>query len=124
MPPPGPSSGFGGWPVVKNGFEIKNAVRVLLEGNIVENAWGGFSQVGYGFLFTPKSQSGLCPGCILTDVTARYNQGKHLGGGILFSRRTPTQARPARVLSANPSMTICLMASTRTPPWWLRMAMS
>ncbi len=50
MPPPGPSSGFGGWPVVKNGFEIKNAVRVLLEGNIVENAWGGFSQVGYGFL--------------------------------------------------------------------------
>ena len=84
MPPPGPSSGFGGWPVVKNGFEIKNAVRVLLEGNIVENAWGGFSQVGYGFLFTPKSQSGLCPGCILTDVTARYNQGKHLGGGIQF----------------------------------------
>ena len=31
----------------KNLFELKNAQRVLFEGNILENSWGGFSQRGF-----------------------------------------------------------------------------
>ena len=31
---------------VKNHFELKNAQRVLFEGNVTENTWGGFSQAG------------------------------------------------------------------------------
>src|ERR1019366_6765821 len=68
--------------VVKNHFELKNAARVLVEGNLMENCWGGFSQTGYGILLTPKNSYGLCPLCQVTDVTIRYVHISHGGGGI------------------------------------------
>jgi hypothetical protein len=72
--------------IVKNLFELKNAQRVLLEGNILENTWGGFSQVGFAVLLTPKNQEGrlgnLCPSCQVTDVTIRYNRISHVGAGM------------------------------------------
>jgi hypothetical protein len=81
---PGYVGGPNGNPfIVKNLFELKNAQRVLLEGNILENSWGGFSQVGFGILLSPKNQSGgLCPICQVTDVTIRYNSVRHVGGGL------------------------------------------
>ena len=72
--------------VVKNHLELKNASRVLVEANLMENSWGGFSQTGYAILLTPKNQhmpSGdVCPICQVTDVTVRYTQISHGGGGI------------------------------------------
>ncbi len=72
--------------VVKNHFELKNAVRVLVEANLMENTWGGFSQTGYGILLTPKNQhtrnGDVCPICEVTDVTIRYTHIIHAGGGI------------------------------------------
>ena len=73
--------------IVKNHFELKNAVRVLVEANLMENTWGGFSQTGYGILLTPKNQhtqsgSNVCPLCQVTDVTIRYVRISHAGGGI------------------------------------------
>lgn len=73
--------------IVKNHLELKNAIRVLIEGNIFENSWGGFSQVGYSILLTPKNQAGsngtnICPICAVTDVTIRYNTISHVGAGI------------------------------------------
>lgn len=73
--------------IVKNHLELKNAVRVLVEANLMENNWGGFSQTGYGILLTPKNQhtlSGLnvCSLCQVTDVTIRYVHVSHAGGGI------------------------------------------
>ncbi|PYX56558.1 MAG: hypothetical protein DMG76_14410, partial [Acidobacteria bacterium] len=59
--------------IVKNHFELKNAQRVLLDSNIMENSWGGFSQVGFGILLTPKNQGGACSICQVADVTVRYN---------------------------------------------------
>ena len=44
--------------VVKNLLELKNAQRVLLDGNIMEGSWGGFSQVGFAIVITPKNQGG------------------------------------------------------------------
>jgi len=84
---PGFVSGKGGSPfIVKNLFELKNAQRVLFEGNIMENTWGGFSQVGFGILLTPKNQtngvSNLCPLCQVTDVTIRYSKVSHVGAGM------------------------------------------
>ena len=81
---PGYVGGPNGNPfIVKNLFELKNAKRVLLEGNMMEDAWGGFSQVGFGVLLTPKNQAGgLCPICQVTDVTIRYNFIRHVGGGL------------------------------------------
>ena len=67
--------------IVKNLFELKNAQRVLLDGNILENNWGGFTQVGFAILLTPKN-SGGCPICQVTDVTIRYNSISHVGSGL------------------------------------------
>ena len=73
--------------IVKNFLELKNAQRVLVEGNVMENNWGGFSQNGYAILVTPKNQAGshgtnLCPNCLVTDVTIRYCTSSHTGAGI------------------------------------------
>jgi len=59
--------------VVKNLFELKNASKVLLEGNTFQNNWGGFSQGGECWAITPVNQSGLSPTAVVTDFTARYN---------------------------------------------------
>lgn len=78
---PGFVGGASGRPfIVKNHFELKNAQRVLFEGNILENAWGGFSQMGFSILLTPKNQGNHCPKCQVTDVTLRYNRIRSVGG--------------------------------------------
>jgi hypothetical protein len=76
-----------GYPfIVKNHLELKNAQRVLIEGNIFENVWGGYSQNGYAILLTPKNQASgttnVCQICQVTDVTIRYNTISHAGAGI------------------------------------------
>ena len=86
------SPGFVGGPtgdafVVKNHLELKNAIRVLVEANLMENVWGGFSQTGHGILLTPKNQhtrdgDNVCPICQVTDVTIRYTHIAHAGGGM------------------------------------------
>jgi Putative Ig domain len=94
--------------VVKNHLEMKNAVRVLVEANLMENSWGGFSQTGYGILLTPKNQhtpsgSNVCPICQVTDVTVRYVHISHGGGGIQM----------ATALSGNGSGGAPALAGTR-----------
>lgn len=84
---PGFVGGLDGNPfIVKNHFELKNAVRVLFEGNVLENAWGGFSQVGFSILLGPKNQAigpmNVCPNCQVTDITIRYVTISHVAGGF------------------------------------------
>ena len=75
---PGYVSGKSGHPfVVKNLFELKNAQRVLFEGNILEHSWGGFTQVGFAILFTPRGS--WAP---VQDITVRYNQISHVAAGM------------------------------------------
>ncbi len=79
---PGYVGGKDGNPfIVKNLFELKNAQRVLLEGNIMENTWGGFTQAGFGIVLTPRNPGG-CPPCQVTDVTMRNNYIRHVGSGL------------------------------------------
>jgi hypothetical protein len=73
--------------IVKNLVELKNAQRVLIDSNIMEDSWGGFSQVGFAILLTPKNQAGsnnsnLCSICQVTDVTIRYNSISHVAAGM------------------------------------------
>jgi len=77
--------------VVKNHIELKNAARVLAENNLFENCWGGFTQNGFAILLTPKNQhsaknhTNVCPLCQVTDVTIRYSQISHAGGGMVMA---------------------------------------
>ncbi len=84
---PGFVGGADGHPfIVKNLFELKNAQRVLFEGNILEYSWGGFSQAGFAIGMGPKNQASgtqnVCPLCQVTDVTIRYVKISHVGGGL------------------------------------------
>jgi hypothetical protein len=66
---------------VKNAFELKNARRVLVEGNVIENVWSA-AQTGYAVLFTVRNQDGRGPWSVVEDVTFRYNIIRHAGGAI------------------------------------------
>ena len=89
--------------IVKNHLELKNAVRVLVDSNLMENVWGGFTQTGYGILLTPKNQhagrTNVCPQCEVTDITVRYVQVSHAGGGLQLATSISGDGRgggPAR----------------------------
>jgi hypothetical protein len=66
---------------VKNLFELKNARRVLVEGNLMEYVWQE-AQVGYAILLTPRNQDGKAPWVTVEDVTIRRNLIRHAGGGL------------------------------------------
>src|SRR5437867_3556149 len=69
---------------VKNGLEFKHAVRVLVEGNVIEYAWVG-TQSGTIVLFTPRDDDSLAPWQAVQDVTLRYNVVRHASNGFQFA---------------------------------------
>jgi hypothetical protein len=77
--------------IVKNHIEFKNAQRVLIEANIFENSWGGFSQFGTSIILSPRNQqikstsTNVCPTCTVTDITIRYSTISHVGSGMHMS---------------------------------------
>jgi hypothetical protein len=66
---------------VKNLFELKNARRVLVEGNVFERNWV-HAQNGFAILFTVRNQDGGSPWSAIEDVTFVNNLVRHVGGGI------------------------------------------
>ncbi|HTW32200.1 MAG TPA: putative Ig domain-containing protein [Candidatus Sulfotelmatobacter sp.] len=73
--------------IVKNHFEMKNAQRVLVDSNMFDDTWGGYSQWGDSILITPKNQDlngvNICPLCEVTDVTVRYATISHVAGAFV-----------------------------------------
>src|SRR5262249_5091257 len=63
---PGDAS-YGGraW-TVKNLLELKNAQRVVIEGNLLENCWAD-AQVGYALLLKSVNQEGGAPWSVTQD---------------------------------------------------------
>jgi hypothetical protein len=72
-----PASSGTKW-VVKNTFELKNAQRVTLEGNLLENCWSA-GQYGYAIVLTPRN-SGKAPWTRVQDVTFTSNIVRHVAG--------------------------------------------
>jgi hypothetical protein len=66
---------------VKNLFELKNAQRILVEGNRMENNWTD-GQTGTGVLLTVRNDGGQCTWCVVQDVTFRNNVVSHSGNGM------------------------------------------
>jgi hypothetical protein len=88
---------------IKNLFELKNARRVLIDGNVFENSWGQ-SQDGFAILFTVRNQDGTAPWSIVSDVTFTNNVVRHAASGIYLLGRDnaggPSQ-QMSRVLIRN-----------------------
>lgn len=66
---------------VKNLFELKNASRVLVDGNLFEYNWAQ-SQDGFAILFTVRDQDGTAPWSVVSDVTFTDNVIRHVSDGI------------------------------------------
>lgn len=75
-----PNYGGIAW-MVKNLFELKNAQRLLIDGNIFENNWAAH-QSGLAIVFTPRGESGQAPWAVVQDVTFTNNIVRHSAGGI------------------------------------------
>jgi hypothetical protein len=67
--------------MVKNLFELKNARRVLVEGNLFEYNWPQ-AQNGFAILFTPRNQDGGAPWSVVEDVSFVNNVVRHVGSGV------------------------------------------
>ena len=72
-----PASSGTKW-VVKNTLELKNAQRVTVDGNVLENCWSA-GQYGYAIVLTPRN-SGRAPWTRVQDVTFTNNIVRHVAG--------------------------------------------
>jgi PKD repeat protein len=87
---------------VKNLFELKNAQRVLIDGNIFENCWVD-GQTGFIIVLTPRNQEGTAPWSVVQDVAFTNNIGRHAAAGIQLlgqDNNYPSQ-REQRIKIAN-----------------------
>jgi hypothetical protein len=66
---------------VKNLFELKNARRVLVDGNLLEYNWPQ-AQNGFAILFTVRNQDGGAPWSVVEDITFSNNVVRHVAAGI------------------------------------------
>jgi len=75
-----PKSWKGVW-AIKNIFELKNAQRVLVEGNVLESVWP-HGQNGFAVVIKSVNQSGRCTWCVVRHVTFRNNVMRDAAGGV------------------------------------------
>jgi cellulose/xylan binding protein with CBM9 domain/Big-like domain-containing protein/parallel beta helix pectate lyase-like protein len=66
---------------VKNHLELKNAQRVLIDGNVIENNWID-AQGGTAVLFTVRNQDNTAPWSIVQDVTFTNNLVRYVGQSL------------------------------------------
>ena len=71
---------------IKNSFELKNAQRVLVDGNMFEGNWTQ-AQVGFAIVLTPRNQNGKAPWSVVQDVTFTNNVLIRSDHGINMSGR-------------------------------------
>jgi len=67
--------------IVKNLLELKNARRVLVDGNLFEHSWQD-AQGGTAIVLTVRNQDGAAPWSVVEDVTVTNNIVRHTGSGF------------------------------------------
>jgi hypothetical protein len=73
---------YGGTPwIVKNIFELKNARRIVLEGNVFENCWA-HAQAGFAVQLTVRTEDGKVPWAVVEDVVFSNNWIRNVAHGI------------------------------------------
>ena len=66
---------------IKNLLELKNARRVLIDGNLFEHNWA-HAQGGTAIVFTVRNQDGTAPWSTVEDVIFTNNIVRHTGAGV------------------------------------------
>jgi len=86
---------------IKNLFELKNARRVLVDGNIFEYNWA-HAQSGFAILLTVRNQDGTAPWSAVQDVVFSRNIVRHTGSGMtILARDNQPSERTVRILVCN-----------------------
>jgi len=87
---------------IKNLLELKNARRVLIDGNLFEYSWQQ-AQGGFAVLMTVRNQDGAAPWSTVEDVTFTNNVLRHIGGGVNILGRDDNHPsrRTRRILIKN-----------------------
>jgi hypothetical protein len=67
--------------VIKNLIELKNAQRVTIDGNVIEQVWAA-AQGGFAVVLSPRNQDGSAPWSVVRDITISNNIIRHAGNGI------------------------------------------
>lgn len=81
---------------VKNLFELKNARRVQIDGNVFEYNWSA-AQVGFAILFTVRSSGPRANWTTVEDVRFENNIVRHVAGGInILGYDTQAQSQQTR----------------------------
>ncbi len=84
----------------KNAFELKNARRVLVDGNVFENVWIS-AQDGTAILLKSANQDGGCPWCVTEYVTFSNNIVRNAAHGLLINAAETGQPGAAMPRPAN-----------------------
>jgi hypothetical protein len=74
---------------VKNLFELKNASRVLVYGNVFDNCWMD-AQIGYAISIKSSNQDGMAPWSQTSDVTVEDNIIRNAAIGLQVAARDNT----------------------------------
>ena len=69
---------------VKNAFELKNARRVLVDGNTFEHVWPS-GQDGTAIVLKSVNQDGGCPWCVTEYVTFSNNIVRDAANGVMIN---------------------------------------
>jgi hypothetical protein len=88
---------------VKNLFELKNARRVLIEGNLLERNWAA-AQSGYAILFTVRASGPRSEWSTVESVIFQNNLVRQVAGGINilgFDTAAPSQQARAIMIRNN-----------------------
>ena len=87
---------------VKNIFELKNARRVRVHGNVLEHNWVA-AQTGYAVVLTPRNSSGQNPWVVIEDVEFSGNVLRRSAAGfnLLGYDNTAQSGQLARVRIAD-----------------------
>jgi len=71
---------------VRNLLEFKNAQRVVVDGNLIENNWLA-GQSGSAVFFTPRNQGGSAPWSVVQHVQFTNNIVRHVSSGFTILGR-------------------------------------
>jgi hypothetical protein len=102
---------------VKNALELKNARRVLIEGNTFENVWTS-GQDGTAIVFKSANQAGRCTWCVTEYVTFRHNVVRNAGNGFVINAADrPDQSKPMPVAANSIRIQNVLLTDIGSQEW-------
>ena len=68
---------------VKNLLELKNAQRVLVDGNVLQYTWSAAQ--AQAIILRSVNQGGTCPWCVVQNITVTHNLIQHMPIGVAIS---------------------------------------